>query len=1095
MQVSPMSSKQTDQEILSQLINPERRSAVDWKFAVNNVGHKKWDFIAKSSLDDTELWTTLYECGKRNLAPDTAKSLSVAKYCGEELYQKIRPQLINNKFILGEKPIKIEKQAVGKKPKNGSAKGKSISKGDLIKQNNLTKHLDTELKAILMSNTKDNMLDNNNEYITFKSKFGELVFVRLMNHCRVICDQVKNLTQQYAAVQNSRYKDENEIAQLETKLDKIHREVSELVVGYNKIVMDKKSEPISSTCVEDLQKWIDYAKKKISFNSLDIIMKIPELIFKTKYDGMLQHKISGLYPYQELIFKFITDENANTPLLALVHTMLGSGKTSMILPWCGWLMANRRLNKSKLLFTCPNEIVLLEVAQMVYRMGVSFAIVIYVKEENKLEYKWSSFADKTNPKDTAVLYMCDIFVARILLEERNSQLRDKNLYLDANKRDPHNYPLTESKIPYVPDYILICDELTKDADTQNGFSVDSGFSLTTEVFIDTMKIAPPRIILMSATLPTYSQLPKLYNAIVESNPGMKIKSFTSSEAKIGCSLISAEGEIYAPHIGCETVVELKNVLLTIKSNPFIGRFYTVSVLLDMVNTFSKLSLPVPDLSILFDDPSKATQTYIQHIAYGMIETLIKLTDNSVSDSVGDSIGDNVGDSVSNDVGGVADSVDTSNNIDHLVQSDVITAKNKSNSSEEDWEAIDETQINIGNGDQTDWVNDSYDDFSSTESDDKDSEVGEVGCTDKVNIISNDNGSNTTLNPQLPADIIKQACTMNKTVGNKINLQTMLTTDIGKFVKGCFIFCSDPVTTAFDVYRANFGADVVDKIRLANLLTKYEKEMDNFDKNIKRVESKKDKPSKNKDAKNADNAENSNKVNNPINSPTDTSKIISDLMNKKPVWDFPEELQICSTKHLIKSKCDTKNISHQICPEDLPKNSNVSTDILTLLASGIAIYSTKSPLLDEEYLKTVIMLAKNRLIKFIFTDDSIAYGTNLAISNIVVIDMPLYNKPSIIELCSVKTILHMLGRIGRFGNSYIATIYTISESNNLINLFKKFIDGNLEEGSRDEIRNIGRAFDVIWSDTNARPKINRTSTIKKTAKKYRKIGTYGGYDKK
>jgi hypothetical protein len=72
-----------------------------------------------------------------------------------------------------------------------------------------------------------------------------------------------------------------------------------------------------------------------------------------------------------------------------------------------------------------------------------------------------------------------------------------------------------------------------------------------------MKIAPPKVILMSATLPTITQLPELYNSIVTNHPEMIVKSFVASEAKIGCALISSNGALYAPHITSKTVNEIK----------------------------------------------------------------------------------------------------------------------------------------------------------------------------------------------------------------------------------------------------------------------------------------------------------------------------------------------------------------------------------------------------------------------------------------------------------------------------------------------------------------------------------------------------------
>jgi hypothetical protein len=155
------------------------------------------------------------------------------------------------------------------------------------------------------------------------------------------------------------------------------------------------------------------------------------------------------------------------------------------------------------------------------------------------------------------------------------------------------------------------------------------------------------------------------------------------------------------------------------------------------------------------------------------------------------------------------------------------------------------------------------------------------------------------------------------------------------------------------------------------------------------------------------------------------------------------------------------------PEDLPTTTTVSMDILTMLASGVGIYSTNSSVLDDEYLKTVLFLAKKGLIKFIFTDASIAYGTNLAVSDIIIIDEPIFSTngeviESITDKHSMKTIFQMLGRAGRGGNlSYQAKIYTTSVENNLINKIESYVLGILDEGSRNEILNIQRAYEILW----------------------------------
>ena len=988
-------------DVKERLLDPKRRAAVDHKYAIHNVGHKRWDTISKNTGYDIELWKPLFDAGGRNLLPDTASNTAKSHlYCGNEIYLGIRPELIANGIIIpgaaSGKNIKKVAKGEGKQPKT--------NKAEKIKQDNIIRKIKKDLVSFLQSISTEPIPSV--KPIVFNSKFVELILVRMMVQCRNLIAKYDAVVREMAALAASKWTKANELQKRENTKKYYQRELIELIVGYNKIISEKqKNTQISEICLKDLMDWVAHAKKTINFSASEVILTMPELIFKTVYDNMLEHRQIGLYQSQKEIFQFVTTTES---YLALVHTMLASGKTSMILPLCARMIANRTTEKKKILFGCPNDVVLLEVAHMVYGMAVPFAIVIHNSSNNTLVYKCSTFcgktklpenatadeklkAEKLKAENIAVLYLCDMFVARMLLEERLQCIEDKKKYLLANKRDHINNPLIEQRIPYVPNYILMCDEPTKDADNNDGFMVNSGFSVITEVFVDVIKMAPPEVILMSATLPTMEQLSKFYQSIVASNPGMVVKSFASSEAKIGCALVSSQGELYAPHMGSETVDDIRHILNVIRTNPFVGRFYTFEVLLEMVEVFTHLSLPVPDLSIMFDDPSKANQTNIQQTAYMMLEQLIACGSDS-----GPACPSGIRSEIKSDSGSA--------------------------------------------------------------------------CPSGIK----------------PNDIVIKACQMKKIVGNGVDLTTMLTTDIGRFNKGCLVFSSDPVATAYQVYQANFNKfldkttdrNIFQQVRLDNILTKYHREMELFSKALRRIEEKADDgptklASKNRRKNQEKSAEGvtiqnrENEVKKEQGRP-DAWQLTSKMLDQKPTWEFPLELQICSLEHIKKAKCDAiPGMAGLVEPEDLPTNSSVSIEILTMLASGIGIYSTTSPFLDYEYLQCVLALAKKGIVKIIFTDSSIAYGTNLAVSDIVMIDDPIESmdgtiNQSIIDKHSMKTIFQMLGRAGRGGNlSYQARIYTTSNNNEMINRIRFYAKGTLDEGCRDEIFNIKRAVETLW----------------------------------
>lgn len=836
---------------MEQLSNPKRRITIEAAHAIHYVGRKKWDIISRNSGLEMELWKSLYDQGKN------IKSLqSRLIYCGNNVYLNMRALLVKNRVVINETAIKPNVTENG-------------NRANQIQVANILKKCRTELDVILKSSLASYQFKMN--------KYVELNLIQLMLYLKNLLVNVDRLA------------------------------VISLIITAQIIINASHTSEISNDCINDVNDWIVNAKQVINFDLADVIVNQPQLIFTTNH-GIFDRQID-LYPSQREIMDFVTN---NDKYLALVHTMLGSGKTSLILPLVGWLISVK--DPSKIIFCCPNEIVLLEVARMVYRLGVSFAII--VQNENRLDYKWSSFSDKKKPHDTAVLYIGDVFSIRMLLDERMTKVTERNRYLRAHHRDPINYPLTKSKIPVVPDYIFIGDELTKDADTPT----DLGFSITTEYFVHIMKIVPPRTILMSATLPTIHQLPDFYHTISQ-NQDMIIKSFTASEAKIGCALISSTGELYAPHINITTVEMIHQILHVIKSNPFIGRFYTFEVLLHMINDFKRLHLPTPDLAVVFNDVTKVNQVMIQQLAYDMLQTLT-----------------------------------------------------------------------------------SY------------------------------------------PDLITPACATFIAVKYNINLNRMLTLDIGHFAKGCLIFSSDPVMTATTIFQANFdkfledsNLNIFQQIRLENILEKYRQAMVNYNKNVERVKTRNP----------------SQKDKNQLES----WKTLSTLHDERPQWEFPKQLQLYSREHLLKSNVDAAISENTVSADDIPDDSSVPIEILFMLAAGIGIYSTVHASLDNSYLQTVLSLAHRGVVKVIFSDSSIAYGTNLSVANIVVVDEPV--NESIVDRHSMKTIFQMLGRAGRGGVlAYEATVYTTSAENHLIKKINNYIAGTLDEGSRDEIQNINRAFQML-----------------------------------
>lgn len=982
------------------LSSPKRLRDIIKAKVTKRIGKARWDIVAHKDEKLIDTIAALYAIGKGQTPATTFKAINC---CGEENFMRIFRDLCKEGIILKPQPVEGSKKT-GKRTKAGAAEGKgkdtpktvpkpgantkgTKNKGAMIKGQNLAAKTQEDLQVLLGTIRKAR--PENDDSVFYNVKFAEFTLVRMMVLFRNLCDnfseaskELADARRELASARGDRSSYEEDVADLEKKQDVINAKLIRLIVGCNKVLMEKNQQleqdtkqsvqvkgkpqgkgkkdkkqsasvstrmPISQTCVRELTAWMEHAKTVIAFDPARVIVETPELIFKTRYDALLEEKQIGLYKSQQELFDFVT---SNEKCLALVHTMLGSGKTTMVLAFCGWLISHFRPGGPKLLFTSPSDTVNTEVGNLAFGAGVPYGFAFWDQnkpkpkpqpgddpsdtdpddEKYKLSFSWSAFVDKKNPEGSAVMYICDIYTAQMLLEKRQEAIAKRNKYIENNRKDPRKYPMTRDKIPPVPEYIFMGDELTKDADT---VSAETGFSITTEFLIRLAQILPERSVLTSATLPTYDQLPELWDAIAARHEGTVVKSFTSTEAKIGCGLISSEGELFAPHSGCKTVSEIESILATIPTNPFIGRFYTFGVLLEMTKTFKELGLESPDLTVLFDNPSKANQTNIQQTAYGMLRTLIETGDDAV---------------------------------------------------------------------------------------------------------------------------VEKACVMTRSVGAGVNPATVLTSDIGRFNKGCLAFTSDPVATAFKCYRENFdnfleksGRSIFEQVDIQTILGKYATAVADRDK-----------------AK-ANTTNRSSKQQDDPCSRQEVEQAVAALNADPPVWTFPKALQLCSPEHLARSgfkDIDSIECNGTIGPDHLPKDSRVSDEILTMLASGVGIIC-ESSVLDKAYIEAVLRLAKQGLIKIIFTDVTIAYGTNLSVSDIIFFDTPIQaldgsTIPSITDIHSIKTIFQMLGRAGRGGNmSFEARIWAVSILNTLIKLIQLYIKGQLDEGDRDEVRNIERAFKVMW----------------------------------
>jgi superfamily II helicase len=85
----------------------------------------------------------------------------------------------------------------------------------------------------------------------------------------------------------------------------------------------------------------------------------------------------------------------------------------------------------------------------------------------------------------------------------------------------------------------------------------------------------------------------------------------------------------------------------------------------------------------------------------------------------------------------------------------------------------------------------------------------------------------------------------------------------------------------------------------------------------------------------------------------------------------------------------------------------------MLAAGVGVYCNQ---LDESYLRILIEQMEKGNMSIVFCDDSICYGVNYPIENIVILKTPLMMNRS------VNTLLQLISRAGRKGRSDRANVW-------------------------------------------------------------------------
>jgi hypothetical protein len=379
----------------------------------------------------------------------------------------------------------------------------------------------------------------------------------------------------------------------------IELELYECVMGISKILeklvtfeikdmITGKIQMIDKILIDDLNIKFDELKLAIKFDMLTCATKYPKLLILTKYDNILPGLAMCPYQSQIDIVKLIHENFSNGCLLAL-QSLTGEGKTSLIISIANLVMKMRGKKNINVLYCCSEklETVRKQVGQYSYNGVIPFGVADFNKSNGNVKITDNYNCKQGTPR---VLVISDIICAIELLKDTTKE------------------------------WVLVFDEPTVFLDRTKSFMID----YLAKIFSNLPKIT----ILASATMPERESISLLEELFIRKYPSANVSFIKSEKVRIASEVSDYIGNIYVPHVNCETISDLRLVLSKIKSNMFLQKNYTVSVVNQMNIAIQKFNLPIPDFKSYISLIGNLTQQAFQNFAIICLESIIA-TNNDV----------------------------------------------------------------------------------------------------------------------------------------------------------------------------------------------------------------------------------------------------------------------------------------------------------------------------------------------------------------------------------------------------------------------------------------------------------------------------------
>ena len=351
------------------------------------------------------------------------------------------------------------------------------------------------------------------------------------------------------------------------------------------------------------------------------------LLTQTQYDEGKYFKKDQPYPDQiEFVQKLYYHIKNDIPLFCGYRTPPSSGKTTLTVTLCH-LVHSLTGGKKQIIYCCHNPIVRKEVLKMLLAVRVPFAYGEegIIKPHRMCYNKGFQVKPFRIAKDQSVQERTENSLRSLeyTIEERNCDKQPYILVVDLETT------IEILKKDYADDkYVLFIDEPT--SGLENGVEDNPVADMYTEIMLN-----EPRFVgAFSASRQEFDEIPDIvmnfcgkYIVGVES-----IGWVSSSRLGIGCLAVDKNGYARAPHHIVKTPEDLEKMVNFIEKRPFLMKFYTPPILVELCNSIPDLPKEY-SLKKMFPDLSYLTHQNIRNCCLSVLRYVASLKDQTLIDKI------------------------------------------------------------------------------------------------------------------------------------------------------------------------------------------------------------------------------------------------------------------------------------------------------------------------------------------------------------------------------------------------------------------------------------------------------------------------------